>query len=117
MTESTTVFDAFEHTARARPANSFLHVPASALPGATAAFELAYGTALTEVAKLAERYRVRGYGVGHRVAVLLGNRPELLLHYLALNACGASMVLLNTMRRIPGSRSSLFSNALSTRDI
>ena len=95
MTSAATVYAAFERTARERPASAFLHVPASALPGATLAFELAYGTALAEVAALAERYRARGFGAGHRIALLLENRPELLLHYLALNACGASIVPLN----------------------
>src|SRR5262249_52740334 len=35
------------------------------------------------------------YGRGHRVALKLGNRPEFLLHFLALNSLGASIVPLN----------------------
>ena len=41
------------------------------------------------------RYEDAGYGKGHRVAILLGNRPEFLLHYMALNAIGASIVPVN----------------------
>ena len=91
-----TVFGAFEQTARTHAAKPFLHVPASALPPASAApLELTYAAALEQVAALAARYRARGYGVGHRVALLLENRPECLLHFLALNAAGASAVPLN----------------------
>src|SRR3981189_3590165 len=36
-----------------------------------------------------------GYGHGHRVALLLENRPEFFAHYLALNALGTSIVPIN----------------------
>src|SRR3954462_9662836 len=36
--------------------------------------------------ELARRYREAGYGPGHRVAMLLENRPEHFFHWLALNA-------------------------------
>jgi acyl-CoA synthetase (AMP-forming)/AMP-acid ligase II len=91
-----TVFAAFARTAAAHPARAFLHVPASALaPGAAAPLELTYDAGRVAVEALAARYRAAGYGVGHRVALLLGNRPEFLLHFLALNAVGASAVPLN----------------------
>ncbi|MGH8681807.1 MAG: AMP-binding protein, partial [Burkholderiales bacterium] len=83
-----TVFGAFEHTARAHGAKPFLHVPGG---GA----ELAYAGALERVGAIAARYRARGWGAGHRVALLLENRPEFLLHFLALNAVRASAVPLN----------------------
>ena len=50
-------------------------------------------TRITE--QLARRYRDAGYGPGHRVAMLLENRPEHFFHWLALNAVGASQVPLN----------------------
>jgi acyl-CoA synthetase (AMP-forming)/AMP-acid ligase II len=44
---------------------------------------------------LARRYRGAGYGPGHRVALLLENRPQHFFHWLALNALGAAAVPLN----------------------
>ena len=63
------------------------------LPGQP--FELSYADTLTEVDAVAARYRSAGYGAGHRVALLLENRPQFLLHFLALNALGASIVPIN----------------------
>jgi acyl-CoA synthetase (AMP-forming)/AMP-acid ligase II len=84
----TTVFSAFEQTASAHPRRPFL----LAYPQRT---ELSYGTALERVAAVAARYRARGYGKGHRVGLRLPNCPEFLLHFLALNSLGASVVPLN----------------------
>jgi acyl-CoA synthetase (AMP-forming)/AMP-acid ligase II len=82
-----TVFGIFERTARAHGAKPFLHVPGGA--------ELAYREALDRVGAIAARYRARGWSAGHRVALLLENRPEFLLHFLALNSLRASVVPLN----------------------
>jgi acyl-CoA synthetase (AMP-forming)/AMP-acid ligase II len=90
-----TVYDAFVATARAYPQHPFLHIPASALPGAASPLELTYAAALERIQPIAARYRERGYGVGHRVALLLENRSEYLLHFLALNAVGVGIVPLN----------------------
>jgi len=54
-----------------------------------------YGEALADVDALAARYRDAGIGPGHRVALLLENRPEHFLNLLALNAVGASAVPIN----------------------
>jgi len=89
-----TVYQAFRATARGQPAAPFLHIPAPA-NGGEHAYDLAYGDALAAVDRLAEHYRERGYGRGHRVALLLENRPEVFLHWLALNAAGVSIVPLN----------------------
>jgi acyl-CoA synthetase (AMP-forming)/AMP-acid ligase II len=83
-----TVFSAFEQTASAHPRRAFL----LAYPQRT---ELTYGGALERIASIASRYRARGYGKGHRVALKLPNCPEFLLHFLALNSLGASVVPLN----------------------
>jgi acyl-CoA synthetase (AMP-forming)/AMP-acid ligase II len=40
-------------------------------------------------------YASAGYGHGHRVALLLENRPEFFFHYLALNALGSGIVPIN----------------------
>ncbi len=84
-----TVYAAFQRTAAAHGEKPFLHVPA---PWNVS---LAYGEALDRVEATARRYRSRGYGPGHRVALQLGNRPEFLIHFLALNSLGAAVVPLN----------------------
>jgi acyl-CoA synthetase (AMP-forming)/AMP-acid ligase II len=57
--------------------------------------ELTYMQELERAASAAARYRALGYGPGHRVALQLENRPEFLLHFLALNSLGVSVVPLN----------------------
>src|SRR5262249_8613146 len=47
------------------------------------------------VLKLQDAYARAGYGHGHRVALLLENRPEFFFHYLALNALGCGIVPVN----------------------
>jgi len=54
-----------------------------------------YAEAVARVDALARRYRGAGYGPGHRVALLLENRPQHFFHWLALNALGAAAVPLN----------------------
>jgi acyl-CoA synthetase (AMP-forming)/AMP-acid ligase II len=54
-----------------------------------------YAEAAAAVADLRAAYAAAGYGVGHRVALMLENRPEHFLHWLALNGLGASVVPLN----------------------
>lgn len=71
------------------------------LPGKVAALwgmeraRWTYAEAAAEVAELSTRYRAAGYGPGHRVALLLENRPQHYLHWLALNALGVSIVPVN----------------------
>ncbi|MBV9889256.1 MAG: acyl--CoA ligase, partial [Rhizobacter sp.] len=45
-----------------------------------------------EAARLRALYAQAGYGAGHRVGVLLENRPAFFTHWLALNALGVSIV-------------------------
>lgn len=54
-----------------------------------------YAAMAAEVERLAQRYAAAGYTFGHRVALLLENRPRHFLHWLALNRCGASVVPVN----------------------
>ena len=91
-----TVFDAFMATAEAAPDNVFLFAP----PAAGRAYhpdgvEFTYGETRDAALKLREVYAAGGYGHGHRVALLLENRPEFFFHYLALNALGAGIVPIN----------------------
>lgn len=57
--------------------------------------EFSYKEVLNQVELLRERYHLAGYGHGHRVALLLENRPEYFIHFLALNSLGASVVPIN----------------------
>ncbi len=54
-----------------------------------------YGEVADRTTRLIERYAAAGYGHGHRVSLLLENRPEFMLHFLALNALGCWVIPLN----------------------
>jgi crotonobetaine/carnitine-CoA ligase len=91
-----TVFDAFAATADAAPDHAFLCVPPA--PGRAYhpdGVEIAYAEARAAVERLRRVYAAAGYGHGHRVALLLENRPEFFFHYLALNALGCGIVPVN----------------------
>jgi crotonobetaine/carnitine-CoA ligase len=90
-----TVYEAFAASARAVPANAFLAVTPSSGWDIGGKREVGYGDAKQRIAALTALYRAAGYGIGHRVALLLLNRPEHFLHLLALNALGASVVPVN----------------------
>jgi crotonobetaine/carnitine-CoA ligase len=91
-----TVFDAFRHVAVAHPDKPFLCLPARAdRPWQPEGGEWSYGAVAARVAELRTLYRDAGYGHGHRVALLLENRPDFFLHYLALNALGVGIVPVN----------------------
>src|SRR2546430_2102112 len=93
---ATTVDEAFMATAEAAPDNAFLVVPPA--PGRAYhpdGVELTYAQARAEILRLREVYAAAGYGHGHRVALLLENRPEFFFHYLALNGLGCSIVPVN----------------------
>ena len=84
----TTVFTAFEQTARAHGAKPFLQVYPEKL-------ELSYAQAHERIADIARVYARKGYGRGHRVALKLPNCAEFLLHFLALNSLGVAVVPVN----------------------
>lgn len=94
--DGTTINAAFAASVAAHADRPFLAVPAneerSYLPSG---FEISYGEAGRRVAELAAIYRQAGYGISHRVATLLENRPEYVLHKLALNSLGVCCVPIN----------------------
>ena len=91
-----TLHQALAAAAQAYGANALLAIPAnpqrSYLP---AGQELSFAQMHEGVSALAMRYAAAGYGHGHRVALFLENRPEHLLHKLALNSLGACCVPVN----------------------
>ena len=91
-----TVFDVFSQTARSASQHPFLCAPPA--PGRAYhpdGIEFTYEQTLEASLALREIYGSAGYGHGHRVALLLENRPEFFFHFLALNALGASIVPVN----------------------
>lgn len=91
-----TVFERFRWAAGRWPDRPMLNVvPETAGIYGIAAGETSYAQALGIVEALAQGFRACGFGPGHRVGLLLQNRPEFLWHWLALNACGASIVPIN----------------------
>lgn len=95
-TKPATVFQAFMQSVQQWREHPLLVVPASTerayLPDG---ISIGYGELAARVQALAGLYRRSGYGHGHRVAMLLENRPEHFEHFLALNSLGASIVPIN----------------------
>jgi acyl-CoA synthetase (AMP-forming)/AMP-acid ligase II len=96
LQDGLTIADLFNATAAGQGDRPFFAVPANDRRGYLAeGFEITYRDAAARIAELAEAYRSAGYGLGHRVATLLENRPEYILHKFALNAVGACVVPIN----------------------
>ena len=91
-----TVYDAFAAAvARHGPRPLLAALPETARAHGIPSGEITYAEAAASVGALRDAYAVAGYGAGHRVALLLENRPAMVLHFLALNALGASIVPVN----------------------
>lgn len=96
MTMGSSVFEAFAHTARQFPGRPFLNVlPETATLYGIAPGETRYGDALADVERLRDALAAAGLAPGHRVMLLLENRPDFFLWWLAVNALGASVVPVN----------------------
>ncbi|GAB3767313.1 ATP-dependent acyl-CoA ligase [Ramlibacter monticola] len=95
-----TVHQRFAATARRAPEGEFLFVDAvtAEVYGIPAA-PVTWAAAAAEVERLRQQYAQAGYGHGHRVGLLLENRPAFLFHWFALNAVGASVVPINAEMR------------------
>ena len=91
-----TVWEAFARSAAQYAGLPFLHIPRQATAAYRgSAINLSYNETREQVEELAARYRVAGYDTGHRVALVLENRVEFFLHFLALNSVGAGIVPVN----------------------
>src|SRR5687767_7448605 len=95
-----TVHQCFAATAARTPDAEFLFTESvTAAAYGIAPGPLRWGEAAAEVERLRRAYAAAGWGHGHRVGLLLENRPAFLLHWLALNALGASVVPINAEMR------------------
>lgn len=100
--EQSTIGEMFFRTAAAYAQRPMLAVPANpARAYAPNGNEISYREASQAVRALMDRYAAAGYGVGHRVGLLLENRLEHFLHKLAMNALGICCVPLNPDHRPP----------------
>lgn len=94
--DADTVHGAFAAAVRRWPERPFLNVlPETAAVYGIAAGEITYAQAAAEVAALRDRLAGAGLTAGHRVMLLLENRPAHFLWWLAANALGASVVPVN----------------------
>ncbi len=88
-----TVHECFARSAGRTPQADFLFTERmTARTYGIAPGALSWGDAAEQVDALRRAYNAAGYGHGHRVGLLLENRPAFLLHWFALNALGASVV-------------------------
>jgi acyl-CoA synthetase (AMP-forming)/AMP-acid ligase II len=96
LTTATTVYERFRETALRCGEAGFLNVlPETAEIYGIAAGEISYRAMLERVARRRTAFANRGYGEGHRVGLLLQNRPAFIELWFALNALGVSVVPIN----------------------
>lgn len=93
---TSTVFGKFAEATRRHPNRPFLNVlkETAAIYGVDAG-ELTYTDILQSIKERKAAFHGAGYGRGHRVGLLLENRPEFFITWFALNALGASVVPIN----------------------
>jgi acyl-CoA synthetase (AMP-forming)/AMP-acid ligase II len=99
--DHSSIHDAFAATADRTPDRDFLvteavTAQAYGIPEGTATWR----QAREQVERLRRAYAEAGWGHGHRVGLLLENRPAFLYHWLALNALGVSVVPVNAEMRL-----------------
>ncbi|WP_158967780.1 AMP-binding protein [Chachezhania sediminis] len=100
MTAST-VYHRFAETADRRGDAPFLHVleETAGVYGIPAG-DISYTEMAARVDDWAATFKAQGYGAGHRVGLLLENRPVYLEIWLALNGLGVSIVPINPDLRV-----------------
>jgi crotonobetaine/carnitine-CoA ligase len=98
--ENWTVGEAFSLAAHRYANLPMLAVPANPSRSyAPQGLEWSYSQVARQVEQLRTIYMQAGYGIGHRIGLLLENRPEHLLHKLAMNSLGVCCVPLNPDHR------------------
>ena len=74
----------------------FLHIPALCCQSyQDGPIDISYQELGLRVESKRKSYAEAGYRAGHRVALLLENRPDFFVHWFALNALGVSVVPIN----------------------
>lgn len=97
----TTVYETFRGAAELHAGRPWLFITSeTAAAYAIEPGNITYAEALRNVEHLRRQYQQAGYTTGHRVGLLLENRPAFFLHWFALNALGVSIVPLNPDLRI-----------------
>jgi acyl-CoA synthetase (AMP-forming)/AMP-acid ligase II len=97
---ASTVHAAFRHSAGVRADAEWLIVDeVTAASYRIEAGPRSWREVADEVERLRKLYEYAGYGHGHRVGLLLENRPAFFTHWLALNALGVSIVPINADMR------------------
>jgi acyl-CoA synthetase (AMP-forming)/AMP-acid ligase II len=92
-----TVHAAFQRTAERHAARDFLSVlPETARHYDIEAGACSYAAGSRQIDEYSRRYRQAGLRHGHRVGLMLENRPAMFFHWLALNALGVSVVPINS---------------------
>lgn len=92
----TSVYEAFSNSRQRFSEATFIHIPLEASERySDRAIDLSYDQAGIQIEQLQQRYGEQGFGRGHRVALMLRNRAEFFLHWIALNGLGVSLVPIN----------------------
>lgn len=101
MKDAPTLWLALADTAHRRPDLPCIVIPPRASRDYVPAGLLwSYGEVAERTTHLIDLYQKAGFGHGHRVSLMLENRPEFMLHFLALNALGCWAVPLNPDFRV-----------------
>ena len=100
ITDQSTIDEIFFQACSIYAEHPFLAVPANpARAYAPEGQQYSYAQAADQVQLLIQQYRHAGYGVGHKIGLLLENRLEHFFHKLAMNALGVCCVPLNPDHR------------------
>ena len=96
LTRPQSVYGALQSVATIFPDRPLFEVlPETAAIYGIDAGEISYRDVAAAAAELASRFRSAGYRRGHRVGLLLENRPAFFITWFALNALGVSAVPIN----------------------
>ena len=96
LSQFSSVYDVLCASAAKWPSHAFLNVlPETAHHYAIADGEITYGQMLARTQARIEVFKAAGIGDGHRIGVLVENRPVFYDIWFALNALGASIVPIN----------------------